>query len=88
MNNTNITLTPQQRTAIRRYVGISDNFPPINIVEGYDAPKSLGESFFHTTPSGKTIVNYPNAYGYRTLYHPSTRRVTVGAGWLTAYGLA
>jgi hypothetical protein len=32
--------------------------------------------------SGKTIVHHPSAYKWPTLYHPSTRRVTAGAGWL------
>lgn len=55
---------------------------PIVVVEGSQAPAEGGESYYWTTPSGRTIVRYPNAYGYRTLYHASTRRVEVGAAWL------
>lgn len=43
-----------------------------------------GRSYYWTTPSGKTEVRHPSAYGWPTLYHASTRRVVVGADWITA----
>lgn len=56
-------------------------------VDGFDAPKLVGRSYYWTTLSGKTIVNHPNAYGYPTLYHASTLRIQVGRGWLISQGL-
>jgi hypothetical protein len=46
---------------------------------GSGKPALVGESYYWTTPSGKTIVRHPNAYGWRTLYHPSTLAVECGA---------
>ena len=79
-----IETTATQRTAARRAAGLSpyDSRPVFVIPEGYLSPRELGESYYHTTPSGKTIVHYPNAYGWPTLYHGSTRRVVVGEKWL------
>jgi len=51
---------------------------PIEIVEGYRPPTYVGRSYYFTTPSGKTVVHHPNAYGWRTRYWPSTLRVVVG----------
>jgi hypothetical protein len=45
-------------------------------------PKTTGRGYYFTTPSGKTEVRYPNAYGYPTLYHGSTLAVEVGDKWL------
>jgi hypothetical protein len=56
---------------------------PVEVVPGAQAPSVAGETYYWTTPSGKTIVRHPNAYGWRTLYWPSTLRVEVGADWLT-----
>jgi hypothetical protein len=62
---------------------------PVAIVYGSDrAPEIEGHSYYHTTPSGRTIVYNPNAYGWRTLYHPSTLRVVVGDRWPTRAQLA
>lgn len=72
---------------IRRRLGISGKPYPIIAVDGFAPPKLKGSRYYFTTPSGKTIVKYPNAYGYRTLYHPSTLRVEVGKGWLISKGL-
>lgn len=47
---------------------------------GDQAPKVAGSGYYHTTPGGK-LVRYPNAYGYRTVYHHSTRVVVVGERW-------
>jgi hypothetical protein len=54
----------------------------IVLAGGRMAPRKLGRGYYHTTLSGKTIVRYPNAYGYPTLYHPSTRRILVGELWV------
>jgi len=45
-------------------------------------PKLVGNPGYHTTPSGKTIVNHPSAYGWPTVYHCSTERVEVGREWI------
>jgi len=52
------------------------------IEEGNTRPQLLGESRYHTTPSGKTVVTYPNAYKHRTVYHCSTERITAGRKWI------
>ena len=54
---------------------------PVVEVDGDAFPKIMGEGGFNTTPSGKTIVRHPNAYGYRTIYHRSTLRIEVGRDW-------
>lgn len=76
--------TARQRTIARRAAGLSryDSRPVIVVEGGHLPPKQVGHSYYHTTPSGKTIVHSPGAYGWRTVYHPSTRRVVVGSLWL------
>lgn len=71
-------------TQIRVAAGLQprDTFPAIVVVPGYVEPEQRGESYYHTTPSGKTRVYHPSAYGWRTWYHPSTRHVAVGRDWL------
>lgn len=64
----------------RLWVGAETN-TPVEFISGDDPPKIDGESYYWTTPSGKTRVRHPNAYGYRTVYHHSTRVVVVGEGW-------
>jgi hypothetical protein len=54
----------------------------VYIEDGSVRPQLLGESGYHTTPSGKTVVTYPNAYKWRTVYHRSTERITVGRKWI------
>lgn len=67
---------------IRDYLGLSHlNRYPIHRVAGSAAPRLDGRGYYHTTPSGKTIVRYPNSYGWPTLYHPSTMRIVVGRDW-------
>lgn len=68
----------------RLWAGVGDeNGITVNVVpKSRKAPKLNGESFYFTTPSGKTIVRHPSAYDWLTLYHPSTRSVDVGEGWL------
>ena len=52
------------------------------IPNSFQPPKTIGRGYYFTTPSGKTEVRYPNAYGYPTLYHGSTLAVEVGDKWL------
>lgn len=59
---------------------------PVIVERGSHAPKEIGRGYYHTNKSGD-IVHYPNAYGYRTVYHASTRRVVVGHRWLARRGL-
>ena len=57
------------------------NSRPISLVDGNAPPRITGNSYYFTTPSGKTIVRHPSAYGWRTVYHHSTRRIEVGKNW-------
>lgn len=65
---------------------------PVVLVDGAAPPVARGRSFYFTTPSGRTIVHHPNAYGWRTRYWPSTHRVEVGReslfalAWLAVEG--
>jgi hypothetical protein len=57
-------------------------------IPGRAAPILEGErrSYYHTTPSGRTIVHSPRAYGYRTLYHRATwYTLVVGEEWGTGH---
>lgn len=65
-----------------RLAAVADRHLPVCVVEGSSAPQSVGQGYYWTTPSGKTIVRHSNAYGWRTRYWPSTRCVEVGADWL------
>lgn len=80
-----VETTPQQRTAARLAAGVNpgNNSYPVRVIPGGGlAPRLLGHDYYWTTPSGKTIVHYPNAYRWPTVYHCSTRRVVVGEKWL------
>jgi hypothetical protein len=70
----------------RQAFGLSNHDSvPVQIVWGSDrAPQLLGRSYHWTTPSGRTEVYHPHAYGWRVLYHPSTRRIVVGDRWQAA----
>lgn len=57
---------------------------PVVVVDGSQSPSVLGRSYYWTTPSGKTEVRHPNAYGWRTWYHASTLRIEVGIEWIRA----
>lgn len=68
---------------IRNELGLNkNNRYPVVIIEGNSPPEIKGKKPYWTTPSGKTIVHHPSAYGWKTLYHKSTRRVEVGEEWL------
>lgn len=74
------------RRAIKRRID-APNHVYVVVVEGSkkrenSRPKLVGSSGYHTTPSGKTIVTHPGAYGWRTVYHCSTERVEVGREWI------
>lgn len=81
---TAINLTNSERRMVRELAGESWTARPVAVVEGYVAPRLAGRSYYWTTLSGRTIVRHPNAYGWPTLYHASTRRVEVGADWIVA----
>lgn len=53
----------------------------VEVTPGAKAPEAEGTSYYFTTPGGKPI-NHPNAYRWPKVYHPSTRHVEVGQGWL------
>lgn len=59
---------------------------PVDVVPGDGSPEIVGRSYYWTTPSGRTIVRHPNAYGWPTLYHASTLCVRVGVEWLASHG--
>ena len=77
-------LTQVERRIARLHAG-AHSTTPVAIdapAAGHDpAPGLAGQGFYWTTPSGKTVVHHPNAYGWPTLYHGSTRRVEVGLEW-------
>lgn len=54
---------------------------PVEIVDGSASPSMEGEGFYWTTPGGRPI-QYPNAYKWAKVYHPSSIRVSVGLGWV------
>jgi len=74
------------RRAIKRQID-APNHVDVVVIEGSkkrenSQPKLVGNSGYSTTPSGKTIVNHPSAYGWPTVYHCSTERVEVGREWI------
>lgn len=77
----------QYRSWLRQQASVGTYRCPVVAVPGKAAPRTAGEAGYHTTPSGKTIVRHPGAYGYRTWYHCSTLRVEVGVAWLAARGI-
>lgn len=80
---TRITSVPNRaaRRLCRKHAGAHLTCP-VEMVPGRLAPRVVGESYYHTTPSGKTRVYHPNAYKWRTVYHCSTLCVEVGRDWL------
>lgn len=53
----------------------------IVIEPGCEPPKLTGRKHYWTTPGG-TNVAYPRAYKWKVIYHPSTRKITVGSDWI------
>jgi hypothetical protein len=80
---TTLELPLQIKRELRKIAGTTDTKIAVEIVEGSEAPQETGESYYWTTPSGKTRISHPNAYRWRKVYHGSTRAVTVGMGWLS-----
>jgi hypothetical protein len=83
MANAHTTPTQYQRSIVRSALGLSDG-TPVTVVPGAAAPRLTGEGYYWTTPSGKTRVHHPNAYGWRTWYHHATWEIVVGADWVRA----
>lgn len=78
------TTTLAQRKLVRQAAGERNARQPVYVIDGAAAPHYTGRSYYWTTPSGKTEVRHPNAYGWPTVYHASTLRLVVGADWLAA----
>lgn len=62
---------------------------PITVVDGDSPPVMTGEGPYHTFRGKKGrdggVCHYPGAAirrGFKVDYHPDTRRITVGAGWV------
>ncbi len=70
--------------AVRAVLGLSNTRYPIEFSDGFDEPQLRGHRQYWTTPSGKTVVRFPNAYKWPTKYHHSTLHIVVGAGWVLA----
>jgi len=70
---------------------IKTSHPTHLIVEVVDgklakyAPRVTGHGAYHTTPSGKTVVDHPRAYGHSTVYHCSTEKLVVGRTWIEKF---
>lgn len=80
-----IQLTADQRLVARLWSRDLGNHP-VTLSEGpQQAPKKIGGGYYHTTLSGKKIVEHPSAYGWPTLYHASTIEITVGYQWLLSH---
>lgn len=81
--DSNTIITRRIRRAVLLSAGETQANIRIVVVPGIAlAPRKAGRSYYWTTPSGKTEVQHPSAYGWPTVYHSSTRRVEVGAQWL------
>ena len=79
-------LSLEVKRIVRKLANARNNLP-VEIIDGRQAPKEIGESGYYTTPSGKTRITYPSAYKWPKVYHCSTIRVTVGRKWLQSHGL-
>lgn len=73
------------RSIVRKLAKQTGTCYPVYIVEGNKSPQLEGCGYYYTTVSGKTIVRHPRAYGYRTKYHPSTKRIEVGVDWFCSF---
>ena len=78
-------MSKSERRTILRSAGQTQANIKIQIIPGIAlAPRTVGESYYWTTPSG-AICHHPNAYSRafgRPVYHGSTRRVIVGSEWI------
>ena len=76
----------QLREAIRVAAECRVVTVPVEVEQGDAAPQLVGEEGYHTFKDSNRVCHYPGSarmHGYKTEYHRSTRRVTVGANWLT-----
>ena len=73
------------KQAARLFAGAQNN-TPVGLLEDATPPRIAGRSYYWTTPAG-TPVRYPNAYGWPTVYHSSTRVVVAGKRWLERHPL-
>jgi len=70
-----IEADPAVRRAVRRVAGIDDHDAvPVVVVWGCDQPQVAGRSYIK--------YHWRNGPASGTVYHPSTRRLEVGVGWL------
>jgi hypothetical protein len=72
------------RSAARKEAGANRSTPIDILAKSDQAPEMTGEAGYTTTPSGKTTVRHPGAYGNRCVYHVPTLHVTVGQNWKPA----
>jgi hypothetical protein len=76
--------TEIRRFAIQHNKGYSYTAATIEVIEGWETPHFIGNSFRWETKSGKPVY-HPNAYRRawgKPIYIPSTRRIVVGQKWL------
>lgn len=75
----------QIRKKIRAACGQSGTPYPIEIVDGDNPPRLVGESSGYVTRGGRKIY-HPSAYSKRgwsnMVYSPSTMRIEVGQDWI------
>jgi hypothetical protein len=78
-------LSQTARKLVRSLVRNAHSSIPVVVVDGGAAPRLTGESYYWTTPSGKTRVRHPKAYGWYTRYWHSTLAVEVGRDWIVEH---
>ena len=73
------------RTKVRRAAGSRPGPAPIVVTDGDAVPRRSGLAGHYTNKSGD-FISHPSAYSRRgwssMVYHPCTRMITVGQGWL------
>lgn len=74
-------LSPKERRELRKLADAPSHVP-VRVTYGRRAPELEGEGPYHTNRSGSIRVQNPVSYGYKTVYHASTRQVSVGETWL------
>lgn len=83
-----VELCRQVQAALRRLAQARGRCPVV-VVAGGAPPALRGETGKTVFRGSDTVVKFPRAAlkaGYRVTYVPSTRRVTVGIGWLIEQG--
>ncbi len=82
------TLTMRRTLRLLAGAGRNRSNVPCTVVAGDAKPELTGTSYYCTTLSGKTRINYPSAYRWPMWYHASTIRVEVGASYLAGLAMA